>query len=177
MSEKFERKYKALLSNRYELIGVRNALIVTLAPILHKTVQQPYSVIQSWMDIASDLQYLEQQIVKHSVVELDLVKDLLKRCYPEVSQLLNDGEGFENVDAFVARIGELKAEYNDKLAPILNHKRIMNLLTEIHWIETRVTLCKINANSLSGSTMDQPIDTFKSRWFMGGGKKKDEQSS
>ena len=174
MSEKFERKYKALLDNRQGLLEKQRAVIAIATPLMGSVVQANYGEVESWMATLQDLQFIEASIEKHSIVELSLARDLLKQCGPVVNELLGDGEEFADVNAFVKRIGELTTEYITKLTPIVSNKRIMDLIAEANWLGVRQTMCKIHANSLSGKDMQQPIDHFKSNWFMGGGKKKNE---
>lgn len=174
MSEKFEKKYKAILNDRRALIEKRQALVKTVNPLMEAAVKDNYVTVMGWMQVLEDLEFIESRIEKHSIVEMNLVRDLLNQCGPTVVKHLNDGDGFESVDDFVKRVDELTTEYITKLTPIVSNKRIMNLISEANWLGVRETMCKIHVNSLSGKAMHQPIDHFKSNWFMGGGKKKDE---
>jgi hypothetical protein len=171
MSDKFEKKYKTYLHDRAALAEKRVALTATVDQLIDQVVQQPFKVISSWINVLDDLGFIEAYIEKHSIIEVAAIQSILQKCSPRTIATLNNGEGFDNIETFLIHIGELNKEYTGKLEPIYKNKLIVRTMAEINWLGMRETLCKINANGLSGACFSEPIDKFKSNWFMKGGKK------
>lgn len=157
MLDKFERKYKKILADRNALAESKKTLINKVNPMITHVTDHGYHDVVKWNMIMDDLNYISNQIIKHSIVHTDLLKQVIKSCHPNTISLFDLDNDLNDVETFIVKLDANKTKYTDLLAPVNEDKTISNILKEIEWIGIRETLCKIKMNSISGNDLKGSI--------------------